>query len=238
MLDRRVREGAEKFEEAIASFEKSIKRFPTQVESYSRLATVWRRTNQPAKADKIISDMVQSNQKSPSAFLARARYRNEFGVEAADEDITQAHKLGPDDLEAILASTNLALKQAKPDLDTARRDLEHGMEIAPTAAACTRSWLDPSLAATNRPGSAVACLRKGLAALADADEDLFDLKVALADSLIGDGHSQEAVKLLAALREEANKNNIEPPTLDLLDARIKMSETRGPKPSTSWIPFA
>ena len=217
-------EGEGKYDESVSWFQNSIKRAPQQTASYSRLAGLQRRKlNQPDKANETVNSLVKANQGSARALLARARYRGEFGLAGIDQDISQALKLAPDDPEVMIASANLARNRPNPDFNAARRDLERGMALAPKDRRMYQELARLELRA-NRADAAVASLRKGLAALPD-QKDQHQLQVELVESLIRADRSDEAAQVNAGLRLEAKSSNIESPTLDLLEARIKVAQS-------------
>src|SRR5262249_26202936 len=106
------------YNQARKSYERAIALAPTQIESYLRLASMQRKQlGQPG--DQLMDDMVAANRDDFQAFLARARYRKEFGsLDDAAEDASRAQVLAPDDIEVLIVSSEITLAQG--DADSAR----------------------------------------------------------------------------------------------------------------------
>ncbi len=82
------------------------------------------------KPEDVLKDMVAACPNSSAALLARSRYLREVGLfPDAIRDVEAASKIAPDEVEVLLASTDLKLETG--DLEGARRDLEKGLASHP-----------------------------------------------------------------------------------------------------------
>ena len=63
-------------------------------------------------ADDVMDRMVEANGEEASAYLARYRYRNEYELAGAEEDLETALKKTPDDLGALLLAADHARQEA------------------------------------------------------------------------------------------------------------------------------
>src|SRR5262249_33544045 len=131
----RCQEGLGKFPEAVELYNQAREVEPGRIEVYGRLARVLRqRLSDPAGADKVMDasavapgGLIATNGNSAKAYLARARYREEFNIPGADDDVAEALKVAPDDVEVLLAAA--LLERDRNVLDLARKHLEHALEV-------------------------------------------------------------------------------------------------------------
>jgi len=214
-------EGATEYQKAAESYEKAIKHAPQQVETYQRLATVWRRhLDKPGEAKQVMNDLIKKNDKSFRAYLIRARFWQELkSSEEAEKDIKQAQKLAPDDAAVIIAvsalarenATQSADKQKEQYLNEARKCLNRGLELHPQNADMFLALAQVELAA-NRTKEARQCLERGLSVLPDQSSLLW----ALANLRIDKGEApQEQIDRLQA-------QGVSPAEIDYLNARIAL----------------
>ena len=200
-------ESAERFREASALYEEAVRKKPTQVEAYTRLADILRRRlNDPGRADALMDapstkgGIVAANPGSSRAYLARARYCALYRVPGADvaADVAKAQGLAPDDPDVLLVAARLDL--SKNDVASARRHLEHGVARSPGAIALYEALAELERGA-GRGSEAADWLRRGIAALpADRGGDRVRLEWTLADLFIQAGRLDEADKLIATLK--------------------------------------
>lgn len=69
-------------------------------------------------ADKLVDQMVTANPKSPDAFLGRCRYRIQYELPGAEDDLKSALEHGPNHLGAVLAAAEWARQKG---VDALRR---------------------------------------------------------------------------------------------------------------------
>jgi tetratricopeptide (TPR) repeat protein len=123
-------EGQNQMADTIDCYRLAIRHFPEDQTSYTRLAYLLRRIKEPeakkrqqnlAEADQAIDQMVEAQEGSVNAYLARWRYRRDFdlfafrepgsesqvALETAAEDVAAAYKRKPDGVEVLLASADL-----------------------------------------------------------------------------------------------------------------------------------
>ena len=63
------------------------------------------------EADALVDQMVQDNPSDPEAYLARYRYRDEFGLPGREEDVEAALECGAESLEVLLVAGHFALNR-------------------------------------------------------------------------------------------------------------------------------
>src|SRR5205814_2176806 len=118
------------YEPAAESLQKATRFPPDQIHSYELLAGLLRkRLNRAQQADAAIAEMVGNYSRSHEAYLARARYRMEFGLGDVSADAAEAIRLAPDNAEAILLHA-MALQHARK-IPKAIAQLEHGLKLYP-----------------------------------------------------------------------------------------------------------
>jgi tetratricopeptide (TPR) repeat protein len=213
----RCAEGAKDYRQAATWYEKACEHAPAQVESYVRLAGLHRRRlDQPQQADQVMDEMVAANESSFQAYLARARYRKEYGTpEDCAKDVGRARDLAPEEPAVLLALAEL--DRSRNDLPAARTRLTQALTQHPRHAGMCIALAGVELQAS-RPREAIACLRQGLEAAPEQDE----LLEALAEAQIEAGETDEAAAVIGRLR----KRDFPALWLDYLDARLLMHQAR------------
>jgi tetratricopeptide (TPR) repeat protein len=230
-------EGQGKYELARTAYEQAIQLDRAQVETYGRLAFLLRlhpvdvmkkdetQAKLPAKADQVMERMVARNPRAFKAYLFRADYRRRFTprrdaawLTALANDVEQARKLAPDEVEVALALAQLAQDQGDPD--KARTYLAQGCRKHPQA------WrLYQALARLEkrlgRTAAAADCLRAGLKELPEQVDLLWDL----ADALVQQKARQELTEVVDRLK----KLGFEQAELDLFNARLLVLEGKRAK---------
>src|SRR5262245_49687044 len=175
----RCQEAAHDDTGAAVWFDRAIGHRPHQVEAYTRLAWLYRRLDEPERADLTMAALVAANPQSAQAHLWRGRYQREFvALDAAAEELRRARELAPEDVEVLEAPAEVA--RLRGQVDEARADLEKALGIAPTAES-----LYPARAAVEMQAGdnrqAIACLQRGLQVLPERPAllaPLFDLLLA------------------------------------------------------------
>ena len=119
-----------------ASFESALQQDPGNSETATTLARIYRDEPQylgeetPAtspvepkqkadpvevrrqKADQIIDNLVAAHPEQPEVHLARYQYRLQYKIAGADDDLKEAQRLGPENIEILLAATGALLREA------------------------------------------------------------------------------------------------------------------------------
>jgi tetratricopeptide (TPR) repeat protein len=219
-----------RFADAIKSYTKAKAAEPSRVETYVRSATLLReRLDQPAEADRWMTELVEKNPKSAAAYLGRAEYRERWAPSASDSDLAgaradlaRAQELAPDNAKAYLQFARLEGRRAKPDQAKIRAALARGMELDPRDYRFYDGMAQLERAA-GRPKAATAILRGGIAALAKAGggsaRGRGALNWLLADLLIDSGELTDA----RAAVESLKSTDVSPIMIELLDARILLA---------------
>jgi tetratricopeptide (TPR) repeat protein len=227
-----------KFAEAREHFKKATELAPNRIGSYVLLGRLLRRQPHEVRArketldgvrglaDRTIDDMVQANQQSFRAYLARANYRREFGsgdvkqrAGAAEPDLREARRLAPDEAEVVLVSAELAAERG--DLRQARDYLRAGCEKKNSADAQLYLRLAAVEAQDGKPDQAVTCLRQGLERVPGQAEQT-ELRWELANALVDAGQAEEA----SATARRLPKAHLRPGLLDYFNARLLMGEKK------------
>lgn len=136
-------------------FEDALEQNPGDIELSANLAEVYREhedllqepvgeAERITAADEVMDRMVSHDPNKAEAFLARYRYRAEYGSEGAIDDLEKALELGPDFLPARLAAGRAyqlaaqadaqrgARQTAQEKYDLARQHYEYARKVAPT----------------------------------------------------------------------------------------------------------
>jgi tetratricopeptide (TPR) repeat protein len=217
-----IADALDRYSKAKACYEKAVAHAPDRIDPYVRLAGLLRdQLHDPTAADRLIDQMVAGSPKLPrsprsqaQAHLARARYRQRNGLPGAEEDISRASELAPDDPDVLLAAAESA--QGRDDEGGARKLIGRGLERHPGDVRMYQA-LAALEARAGRGGEALAVLRRGLEALPDKH----DLRWLLAELLIQTGDLEGARAEIARLR---GKDNVFQPVVDHLEARLLLKE--------------
>ncbi len=210
-------EGQKDYAQAADWYKAAVAHAPQQIESHLRLADLLRnRLNDASAADRVMDaqeikdGLIAANNRSPWAYLERARYRKQYQIKGADQDVARARELAPKDTDVLLTDLASAM----------------GLERNP------RNWrLSDAMASIARrlgqPREAEAYLRRGIDASADS-EVRNRLLWALADVLIDEGKWSDAQEAI----ERLGKARVQPELLNYLDARIRVGEAKWIEAST------
>lgn len=206
---------------AVAAFEKAIEQAPERIENYRDLALLYQdRLDQPEKAIATCVRLVKANPERYSAWLQSAILRLRFGVktqvdlQALSQDVAEARRLAPTEVEVILTAAQVARLQRKPA--EARRLLNDGLAQHPTNA---RLYL-PLIALEadeNNMDKALALIQQALEKVPSDDERRNDLRFSLAELRLRRGEPREAEELLGELRAAKKFDSV---LLDYLQARL------------------
>ena len=106
---------------------------PKRIEAYQRLATLLRsKLDQPKEADQSIQEMVDSAPDNYLVYLARGRYRRQFGLSGSKADFQKASELAEGSPEVYLEMARIA--EAESGYKAAREIFELGLKKAPARA--------------------------------------------------------------------------------------------------------
>ncbi len=191
------------FDEALKDYEKARATDSTLIDVYPRLALLLRlKLKQPDadRADAVMdaretrNGLIARNPKSGKAYLTRARYRRAFKLDGSKEDIAEALKLDPDDVDILLAAAEVAREGG--DRSEERRLLERGLEKHSDVSEFYRT-LASLEAREGKVDDAIKMLTQGAEAL---PKDIY-IRWTLADVLIQSGLYEEASAEIQKLRD-------------------------------------
>jgi tetratricopeptide (TPR) repeat protein len=216
-LHGRCEEANGQAEQAAEWFTKAIGHCPTEIDSYVRLARLLRGPlHQPQQADQVMENLVAANTQSFRAYLARGRYRQEFGSLAeAATDVAQARTLAPYDAEVLLTAALIAQAQHHPD--DARSLLRQALETHPQDAQLYMALASVEQEA-GRGTEALANVRQGLQEVTESDQA--PLLALLTDLLIQQGELTEAADVIERLR----RAGASPVILAYQEARLRSQQ--------------
>jgi len=213
-------EDAGDYSAAAASYESALRENPHQVDAYVRLAHLCQhRLDQPEKASRLLNELVQNNDQSAEAYLARAlHHMNSGSLEDAGRDMDRACELAPDEPRVLLPAADLARRRGR--LEVSYRCLRHGLERDPRNLAMQLALATLELGC-DRKTAAIACLQRGLQALPN-QPDLLHL---LVETHLLRGDERAAEDAIERLHRPGS-----PPGLGhYLDGRLQMSRRQWPR---------
>ena len=203
-------ENTGQYEAAAESLRQATRFPPDQVMSYELLATLLRRhLNRYQQADAAIQEMMTRHGNSHEAYMARARYRIEFGLGDITSDAAEAIRLAPDNPEAILLHARSLQQNNK--VDEAAAQLERGLKLYPNDARMIRhlAWIEYF---QGKRDSARERLQAGIINCPDA----FDLHTALSELLIQGKMFDQVQKIIADMKAKGVREE----RINYLTARI------------------
>lgn len=170
-----------------------------------------------ATADKVLAELVKSNADDPQAWLALARWHRQRGnLAAAKQDVAQATRLAPEDVETLLAAFEIAL--AEKDYAAAQKVVDRGMKRPETDERLVRAAAILALQ-QQQPEVAVKVLDEGIDALPGRPA----LLLMLADSLLQTNDIRRVEQTIGRLKESLGAGS---PAVGLLEARVLIAEQR------------
>jgi tetratricopeptide (TPR) repeat protein len=234
-----------KAKETVAGvFEQAVKRNPNHIELSSTLAEIYRKytdlldpdqktlseADRARLADSVMERMVAAASQNPEAHLARYRYRMQYKLPQAEEDLREALARGPKNPEVLLTAADHARREAlslalgntkneeiQKGLAKARDYYERAIEAAPQDA---RGYLDSGEVCLelHQPDQAVEVWQRGLKQCRKV-EDLFRLNSRLAEILMDQGHLEQAERSLRAMQQV--RKNLDPAAPPKIKASIE-----------------
>jgi len=170
--------------------------------------------------DKVIDDMVSAKPKDPKVYLDRYRYRLRYKLPQREDDLQQALRFGPDDLEVLLFAAAHSSREAIRSHDSKLYDevcalYEHAIQVAPKDEQAYVG-LGELYAAQRQFDRAKEIWRRGLER---TYAESVSLNLRLADVLIDQGEVSDAEDVLKVLARVAERRD---PRLD--DANVPPGE--------------
>jgi len=215
-----------------ASFETALSHTPGEGDSAVILARIYREepqylsasaaahsqrvTEREKVADQIIDRLVAAHPQQPEVYLARYRYRLQYHLPGADDDLKEARRLGPKNLDILLASAESLRREAT---DVTPSPAAVGKVRSLREAACASYEKVIAVSASDYRGyfglgetrwelgqsqAAIDVWERGLR-FAPAATNLFDML--LAGGLVNIGRFDKAEKHLDRLAKEFEKLN-------------------------------
>jgi len=181
--------------------------------------------NPPTRADQLMDRLVELKPDDVDARLARYRYRLQYQLAGANDDLQAALKIEPDNVDALFFSAiaNLASPKGSSELEQAETQLRRVIELEPRD---PRAYL--ALAAlmeqTGRAEQAVEMLRKSRK---PTGNDI-NLNLALVDLELRANEWEEAEQTLRELDEQsaASLVQLQPIERRRLENRLRLSHAR------------
>lgn len=171
----------------------------------------------PGTADKVLAELVKSNAGDAKAWLALARWHRQRGnLAAAKQDVAEASRLDPDNVETLLAGFEIAL--AEKDFATAQKLVDQGGKTSTGDDRMVRAAAVLALQ-RQRPDEAVKVLDDGL----DAMPRNTSLLLMLADALMQTNQLPRVEQTIGRIKEQLGPTS---PAVGLLEARILIAEQR------------
>ncbi len=209
-------------------FERAIQLNPGHVDLTFTLAKIYRshdevldpekqKLTQSARnslADRIVDQLFTDTPEKAQAYLSRYRYRTEFRLPHAEEDLKEALRYGPKNLEVLFAAaeysrqktSGLAGKNAseieiQKHLEEAREYYERICDVAPTDA---RGYLGLSqiALALQQPKHAIEVMQQGLG---KCGSENFSLNASLAETLLSQDDLDRADAAIQTLKKAQMK---------------------------------
>jgi cellulose synthase operon protein C len=223
-------EGVRNYVDAVEWYRTAIENHaPELIDAYNQAATLLRgQLDKRGDADKAIEEMVRSAPKNYLVYLARGRYRREFGLPESGADFQKALELAEASPDVYLEMAKTAVKKSK--YDEARQILEDGLKKAPTSAAIY-DYLAAIERSTGRVDQAIKALERGLESVAAADKSR--LHLSLAHIFAGRG---ETGKLLLEI-EELRKVGFNQVSVQFLSAQYYVNVSEFDKARQLLVPI-
>lgn len=200
------------------AFDPERKPAPNSTDAFIVLAAILQeKFDDAGTADKVLAELVKSNAQDPQAWLALARWHRQRGdLAAARQDVAEASRLAPDDIEPVLAAFEVAI--AEKDLATAQKMIDTGTKLAADDERLIRAAAVLALQ-QQQPARAIEVLDKGLDVLPGRPT----LLLMLADALLQTNEIPRVEQTIGRLREVLGASS---PAVALLEARVLVAQQR------------
>jgi tetratricopeptide (TPR) repeat protein len=200
------------------AFDPERKAAPDSTDAFILLAAILQeKLDDPGTADRVLAELVKSNAEDFQAWLALARWHRQRGnLAAAKQDVAEAIRLAPENIDTILASFELAL--AEKDFAAAAKMIEAGMKLAADDERVVRAAAVLALQ-RQQPAAAIEVLDEGLSALPGRPS----LLLMLADALLQTNEIERVEQTIRKLKEVLGPTS---PAVGLLESRVLISQQR------------
>lgn len=197
-------EGLGEYGEAIQRLHEALDRDPALVDAYALLAGVLRDQRKNSEdADALMDQLITDNPKNAKAYIARSDYRAKYRLKGVVDDVREAVRIAPDDLEILIRGARKELDLA---IETDDREellaeseqlLQKGVALQPRF----NGWY-LGLAQVDRSrgdlDKAIAHIEEGLSAIPNEG----DLQWNLADMMIQQDRVEAGMGIIARLRDQ------------------------------------
>jgi tetratricopeptide (TPR) repeat protein len=203
------------YADAAKAYQAAIDLDRHHLDTYAAFARLRRRQlSEKDGADKLIEEMLAQNPDSAPAYLAAARYHQEFGErDPAAERVAKAYALAPDDTDVLVAMADVA--ENKPDRKAGHKEAEgylhHALDLHPKETRLHLAMAQLLLRSGERT-EAIDWLHKVL----DLHPEDPAVLWAVTDLLLDADELKQAQEVLARLRKTA----VAPALADYQDARV------------------
>ncbi len=187
---------------AVATVMSAYKRNTADVELAAALAELLREREEPDEANLIMNGLIHFHQERgepealAKALLARYAYRQRYGIEGDDEDLAEARRIQPKNIDALMLAA-VASRQSQ-DLEKAARLFREGIEIAPTDRRCYLG-LATTLRASEKLLESISVLHEGIAA---AGKDDLELHLLLLRTQLDEATRQRTVAAIQPIQDQ------------------------------------
>lgn len=179
---------------------------PEQIALYAALARIYRHDlTEPGQqkraeiADELMDQMIEANAEQSGAWLARFRYRRQYNLPGAEQDLREALNRSEDEPRFDIELAAAAWEQEQGHFDEAVAHYRRAIELGPNDVRC---YLGLAKVHTARRDSAAAIevLEEGVGQV--GMQSGLELKFPLVDILLADGNLDQADAVLAAMGEQ------------------------------------
>jgi tetratricopeptide (TPR) repeat protein len=191
---------------------------PNSTDAFILLAAILQeKLGDPGTADRVLEELVKSNAGDFQAWLALARWHRQRGnLAVAKQDVAEAARLAPENVDTILASFEVAL--AERDFPAAQKMIDAGMKLAANDERVIRAAAVLALQ-RQQPAAAIDVLEDGLVALPGRPS----LLLMLADALLQTNEIEQVEQTIRKLKEVLGPTS---PAVGLLEARVLVAQQR------------
>ncbi|MFM8435197.1 MAG: tetratricopeptide repeat protein [Planctomycetia bacterium] len=200
------------------AFDPERKAAPNSTDAFILLAAILQeKFDDPGTADRVLAELVKSNAEDPQAWLALARWHRQRGnLAASKQDVAEATRLAPENIETLLASFEVSL--AEKDFAAAQKMIDACMKVAAGDERVIRAAAVLALQ-RQQPTAAVEVLDEGLSALPGRPS----LLMMLADALLQTNDIPRVEQTIGRLKEVLGTSS---PAVGLLESRVLIAQQR------------
>lgn len=200
------------------AFDPERKAAPNSTDAFILLAAILQeKFDDPGTADRVLAELVKSNAEDPQAWLALARWHRQRGnLAAAKQDVAEATRLAPENIDTLLASFEVSL--AEKDFAAAQKMIDACMKVAAGDERVIRAAAILALQ-RQQPTAAVEVLDEGLSALPGRPS----LLMMLGDALLQTNDIPRVEQTIGRLKEVLGASS---PAVGLLESRVLIAQQR------------